>query len=192
VKAIFSRKLWVNLLCEFGPVFAFLISYEVYGFGIATLAMIFTTIISFCVLWIFEKHPPYFALLNTISVILFGGVSVFVNIPDVFIFRDTAFDIVLGVVCLASLRYQKTGLEFLFGNVFSLTKEGWKDFTFRWGLFYILLAFINETIRIFASLDMWVELKIWMIVATVFFGFYQLRLTSKQRLSDANIFGLKI
>ncbi len=189
---IFSKKLWINLLCEFGPIVAFLASYEMYGFGTATFAMICATLVSFIVLWSFERHPPYFAFFNTISVLLFGGVSLFVNIPDVFIFRDTALDIVLGTVFLASLRYQRTGLEFFFSNVFALTKQGWREFTFRWGLFYIFLAFVNETIRITLSPDAWVEAKVWMIVGTVIFGFYQLRLTAKTRLPEANRFGLRI
>jgi intracellular septation protein len=194
VKDVFSRKLWINLLCEFGPIAAFLTSYEIYGFGTATLAMIVATIISFVILFTVEKHPPYFALVNTLSVLLFGGISVFVSIPDIFILRDTAFDIVLGVFFLASLRYQnrRTGLEFFFSNVFAITKKGWREFTFRWGIFYIVLAFTNETIRIFATPDMWVEAKVWMIIGTVVFGFYQLRLTARERLPEANAFGLKI
>lgn len=192
MKAFFSRKLWINLLCEFGPVVAFLATYEMRGFATATCAMIVATIFSFAVLFLFEKHPPYFALFNTASVLLFGGVSLFVNIPDVFIFRDTALDIILGATFLASLRYQKTGLEFFFANVFAITREGWKEFTFRWGIFYIILAFTNETIRIFASPDMWVEAKVWMIFGTVIFGFYQLRLTAQTRLPEANRFGLKV
>ncbi len=192
MQAFFSRKLWINLLCEFGPVVAFLATYEMYGFATATYAMIIATIFSFGILFSFEKHPPYFALFNTASVLLFGGVSLFVNIPDVFIFRDTALDIILGATFLASLRYQKTGLEFFFGNVFAITRDGWTEFTFRWGIFYIILAFTNETIRIFASPDMWVEAKVWMIFGTVIFGFYQLRLTAKTRLPEANRFGLKV
>ncbi len=192
MKALLSKKLWINLLCEFGPVVAFLASYEMYGFGTATLAMIGATIVALVVLMVFEKHPPFFAMFNTASVVLFGGVSVFVSIPDVFIFRDTAFDIVLGTVCLASLRYKKTALEFFFGNVFAITQKGWKEFTFRWGIFYVLLAFTNEAIRMFATPDMWVEAKVWMIVGTVIFGFYQLKLTAKERLPEANSFGLKI
>lgn len=192
MRAIFSRKLWINLLCEFGPVVAFLASFEMYGFGTATLAMIIATTISFAVLWVFEKHPPYFALFNTISVLLFGGASLFVNIPDVFIFRDTAFDIILGTILLASLKYQKTGLEFFFSNVFALTRKGWREFTFRWGLFYIFLAFVNEMVRINLSPEAWVEAKVWMIIGTTIFGFYQLRLTSRERLPEANAFGLRV
>lgn len=180
------------MLCEFGPVVAFLASYEMYGFGTATLAMIGATIVALVVLMVFEKHSPFFAMFNTASVVLFGGVSVFVSIPDVFIFRDTAFDIVLGTICLASLRYKKTALEFFFGNVFAITKKGWKEFTFRWGVFYVSLAFTNEAVRMFATPDMWVEAKVWMIVGTVIFGFYQLKLTTKERLPEANSFGFKI
>lgn len=192
MKAVFSKKLWVNLLCEFGPVVAFLASYEMWGFGFATFAMIGATLLSFAILWFFEKHPPYFALFNTLSVLLFGGISLIVNIPDVFIFRDTAFDIILGTTFLASLRFRRTGLEFFFSNVFAISQKGWKEFTFRWGLFYVFLAFINEIIRILLSPDAWVEAKVWMIIGTVIFGFYQLRLTTKERLPEANQFGLRV
>jgi intracellular septation protein len=187
---MFSKKLIINLLCEFGPIASFLITYEISTFTHATLAMIVATTLSFFVLWRFDNHVPYFALLNTISVILFGGISALVEIPDVFIVRDTIFDLILGFVLLVSLQFKRTGLEVLFGNVFAITKDGWKQFTLRWGVFYLILALVNECIRIFASPEMWVEAKVWMIIGTVIFGMYQLRLTRRTRLPHANTYGL--
>ncbi len=194
---MFSWKLWINLLCEFGPIAAFLTVFEIQNmahpdtaFGQATIAMVVVTCISFFVLLRFEKHVPYFALFNTISVVLFGGISAFVNIPDVFILRDTILDLVLGVVLLVSLQYKSTGLQFFFGNVFAITDKGWKIFTLRWGIFYIILALTNEAIRMNASPEMWVKAKVWMIVGTVIFGMYQLTLTRRERLPQANQYGL--
>lgn len=197
MKEMFSWKLWINLLCEFGPIAAFLTVFEIQSathpdvaFGQATIAMVIVTCISFFVLFRFEKHVPYFALFNTVSVLLFGGVSAFVNIPDVFILRDTILDLVLGVILLVSLRYKSTGLQFFFGNVFAITEKGWRMFTFRWGIFYIILALTNEAVRMGTSPEMWVQAKVWMIIGTFMFGMYQLTLTRRERLPHANAYGL--
>jgi intracellular septation protein len=197
IKEMFSWKLWINLLCEFGPIASFLTVFQIenmrhpeVAFSHATIAMVVVTCISFFVLLRFEKHVPYFALFNTISVILFGGVSAFVNIPDVFILRDTILDLILGIVLLVSLRYKSTGLQFFFGNVFAITEKGWKIFTLRWGIFYVILACANELIRQNASPDMWVKAKVWLIIGTVIFGMYQLTLTRRHRLPHANTYGM--
>ncbi len=192
MKQVFSKKLVINLLCEFGPIAAFLTTYQFSTFATATIAMIIATTISFFILWRFDNHVPYFALLNTVSVILFGGISALIEIPDVFIVRDTIFDLILGLVLLVSLQTKKTGLELLFGNVFAITQKGWRIFTLRWGIFYLLLALVNEYIRLYQTPDTWVEAKVWMIVGTVIFGMYQLTLTKRERLPTANAYGLHI
>jgi len=191
MREMFAKKLWINLLCEFGPIASFLIVYQFSTFGKATIAMVIATCISFVILLKIEKHVPYFALLNTVSVILFGGVSALIDIPDIFIIRDTIFDLVLGIVLLTTVNFKRTGLQMLFSNVFLITQKGWKIFTFRWGIFYLILALTNEVIRNYANEQMWVEAKVWMILATVIFGMYQLTLTKRERLPEANSYGLQ-
>lgn len=186
-----SKKLWINLLCEFSPIVVFLFTFEMGGFRVATLSMIVAVVIAFFALRISEGHTPYFALLNTASVIVFGGVSAFVDIPDIFIVRDSIFDFVLGTALLASLWSKTPGLKLLFNNVFAISDKGWVIFTKRWGIFFLLLGVLNEIVRNFFTPDTWVSFKVGMIIVTVCFGFYQLTLTSKERLSEADTLGLR-
>lgn len=187
---MFPRRLWINLLCEFGPVVAFLIAFELSTFRFATVVMVGTVAISFLILRLVEGHTPYFALLNTITVIVFGGLSAYINIPGVFICRDTLFDLGLGIAFLLSLKTTRPGLQVLFGNVFAITDRGWKIFTKRWALFYIFLACVNAYVQLSFDASTWVAAKVGMIVITFIFGMYQLTLTARERLPLADRLGL--
>lgn len=185
-----SQRLWINLLCEFGPVVSFLLAFQFGNFRLATIVMVITVSISFVILRLVEGHTPYFALLNTVSVILFGGLSAYINIPGVFICRDTLFDLALGFSFLVSVRTSRPGLKILFGNVFAITDNGWKIFTKRWGYFYIFLALINAYVQVSFDEATWVAAKVGMIAITFIFGMYQLTLTRRERLPEADSLGL--
>lgn len=168
----------------------FLIAYQYSGFRFATIVMIVAVAVAFIVLRALEGHTPYFALLNTLSVIIFGGVSVFVDIPSIFICRDTLFDVLLGGILFFSLRTKEPGLKILFGKVFAITEKGWRIFTARWAFFFLLLAAINEFVRQTFDANTWVAAKVGMIVITFIFGMYQLTLTRRERLPEADALGL--
>jgi intracellular septation protein len=185
-----SKKLLVNALCEFGPVMAFLITYQVYGFMPGVVAMMIATVISFFVLRHVERHTPIFALISSGSVLIFGGISLFVNIPSIFILRDTLFDVIFGFVIIVSVLIKKPLFKYIFGGVFAITDRGWSIFSLRWGIFFVILAAINEWIRLQLSPDDWVLAKVLMVIASTIFGIYQLTLTKKERLPTATSWGV--
>lgn len=185
-----SRKLLVNALCEFGPVMGFIIAYEIKDFMTGVVVMMIATVISFFVLRSIEKHTPIFALISSGSVILFGSISLFINIPGIFILRDTLFDAIFGSVILISVLFGKPLFKYIFSGVFAITDRGWKIFSLRWGIFFIILAFINEWVRLNLTPENWVTAKILMIIASTIFGIYQLTLTKKERLPEATAWGV--
>ncbi len=48
-----------------------------------------------------------------------------------------------------------------FGAAFRLDPEGWRKLTLRWGLFFFVLAIMNEVVWRFFSTDFWVAFKVW-------------------------------
>jgi intracellular septation protein A len=87
-----SKRLLVNTLCEFGPVLGFLIAFKLRDFSAGVVVMMIATVISLVVMRHIEKHTPIFALISSGSVLFFGGTSLFIDIPSIFILRDTIFD----------------------------------------------------------------------------------------------------
>lgn len=185
-----SKKLLVNALCEFGPVLGFLITYEISGFMPGVVTMMIATVISFIVLRHVEKHTPIFALISSGSVLVFGGMSLFVNIPSIFILRDTLFDGIFGSVIIVSVLIKRPLFKYIFSGVFAITDRGWSIFSLRWGIFFVILAVINEWIRLQLSPDDWVLAKALMIIASTIFGIYQLTLTKRERLPTATSWGV--
>jgi intracellular septation protein len=185
-----TRKLLLNTLCEFGPITAFLAAYELADFETGVIAMMIATVVSLIVLKRVENHVPLFALISAGSVIFFGGLTLFIHLPDIFILRDTIFDAVFGIALLASVFAGKPLFRYLFRSVFALTDRGWMLLTRRWGIFFLLLAAANEWVRLMLSPDQWVAAKVVFIVASVSFGAYQFTLTRRERLPHATSWGI--
>ena len=185
-----NRKVYLNTLCEFGPIIVFIAVYTFSDFEQATLAMIIAVLGALVLLKITEGHVPLFAIISTLAVALFGGISLFVEMPSLFILRDTIFDIIFGIALLWSAYIQKPLLQPFFKNVFALTNQGWIILSQRWGIFFILLGIINEWVRLSFTADTWVLVKIGMIIVTFLFGVYQFTLSKRERLPDATDWGL--
>jgi len=188
---MFSRKVVLNTLCEFGPITAFMVAYTLGNFQTGTVAMMIAVVIALVVLQATEHHLPIFALISAVTVLIFGGVSLFIEIPSIFILRDTIFDSIFGIILVGSVYAKKPALRYIFKNVFAITEEGWATLTLRWGIFFFVLAGVNEGIRWTLTPDDWVIAKVYMIIGTVLFGMYQFTLTKRERLSEATEWGIK-
>ncbi len=189
---MFTARLFWNTLCEFGPILAFIIAFELRDFQTGIMAMMVATLMALVILYKREGHFPLFALLSSGSVLFFGGLSLFIAIPSIFILRDTLFDAIFGSILLVSVWYKRPLFQIIFRNVFALTDRGWSILSLRWALFFLVLAVLNEWIRLTLSPEMWVSAKIGMILASVLFGSYQFTLTKKERLPEANPWGVLV
>lgn len=171
---------------------AFIILFEIKDFMSGVVAMMIATIISMFVLYYYENHIPIFALISSLSVLFFGGVTLFIHVPSMFILRDTLFDGIFGTLLIFSVLYGKPLFKYIFRGVFAITDTGWSKLSLRWGIFFLILATLNELVRQTLSPENWVIAKIGIIVISVLFGVYQLTLTKKERLPEATSWGVKV
>ena len=110
--------------------------------------------------------------------------------PDIFILRDTLFDGIFGSALVVSVWRGKPLFKYIFSNVFAITDRGWSTLSLRWGIFFLILALINEWVRLTLSPEDWVVAKIMIIVVSSVFGTYQLTLTRRERLPHATAWGV--
>lgn len=186
-----SKKLLINTLCEFGPILGFLVVFEIRGFMAGVIAMMIATVVALLVLRHVENHTPIFALISSGSVLFFGGISLLIHIPSIFILRDTIFDGVFGSALIISVLLGRPIFKYIFQGVFAITDRGWNMLSLRWGIFFLMLALTNEWVRWTLSPEDWVIAKMLIITLSIIFGAYQFTLTRKERLPDATQWGLK-
>jgi intracellular septation protein len=70
-------------------------------------------------------------------------------------------------------------------SVFRLTHEGWVKLTFRWGLFFFVLAALNEVVWRNFPTDTWVAFKVWGVMPlTIVFALSQMGLLKRYELNE--------
>lgn len=184
---------FVKLALEFGPlaVFFFANSYGERLFGVASdrrifvatgvfiAASLFALILSKVVL----NHLPRMAIVNAVVVCVFGGLTLALN-DELFIkIKPTIVNTLFGLTLLGGLAAGRLFLPYVLEGVMSLTVEGWRKLTVRWGLFFLVLAVLNEVVWRTQTLDFWVGFKVWGIMPlTIAFALSQTPLMLRHEL----------
>lgn len=145
----------------------------------ATAFFMVAMAISLVASWILLKRVAVMPVVTAVVLAVFGTLT--------FVFQDTTFikmkptivNGLFGTVLLGGLLFGQSLLKYVFGEVYKLKPEGWLALTLRWGIFFFVLAALNEIVwRLFP--DQWVNFKVWGIMPlTVVFSMLQLPLLTK-------------
>ncbi|HEY0918132.1 septation protein A [Devosia sp.] len=140
------------------------------------LAMAISLVLSRLIL----KRVAVMPLVTGVVVLVFGGLTLYLQ-DDTFIkMKPTIVNGLFGAVLLGGLLFGQSLLRYVFGDVYKLKPEGWLALTVRWGIFFFVLAGLNELIWRNFSTDLWVAFKVWGIMPlTLVFSMFQLPLLSR-------------
>jgi intracellular septation protein len=152
---------------------------------LATAAFMVAITISLSVsLWL-TKRLPIMPLVSGVVVLVFGALTLWLH-DELFIkLKPTIVNCLFGSVLLGGLLFGKSLLGYVFDSAFRLTDEGWRKLTFRWGVFFFVLAAINEIVWRSFSTDFWVSFKVFGVMPiTLLFTLSQLPLIQKYAITD--------
>ena len=152
---------------------------------IATALFMAATIISLVVSYAIARTVPIMPLVSGAVVMVFGLLTLYLK-DDTFIkMKPTIINTLFGATLLIGLYFGKSFLKIVFDAAFQIDETGWKKLTFRWGLFFLFLAVINEIVWRNTSTDTWVTFKVWAVMPiTLLFTFSQLPLIMKHSLNE--------
>ena len=145
----------------------------------ATAFFMVAMAISLVLSWILLKRIAVMPVVTAVVLAVFGTLT--------FIFQDTTFikikptivNALFGTVLLGGLLFRQSLLKYVFGEVYKLKPEGWLVLTVRWGLFFFVLAALNELVWRFFP-DYWVPFKVWGVMPlTILFSVSQLPVLTK-------------
>ncbi|MDO9416575.1 septation protein A [Pararhizobium sp.] len=128
---------------------------------IATGLFMGATALALTVSWILTRTLPIMPLISGIVVLVFGALTLWLQ-NDTFIkMKPTIVNALFGVILLGGLVFGKSLLGYVFHAAFRLDDAGWKKLTLRWGVFFLVLAVLNEVVWRNFSTDSWVAFKVW-------------------------------
>lgn len=175
----------LKLLLEMGPLVLFFITNWKFGIFPATGVLMVGVVAALIASWALTRHLPIMPVVTAIAVVFFGGLT-FLFHDDLFIkLKPTIVNTIFGTILLGALAFGKPLLPVLLDSVLQLTDEGWRKLTLRWGLFFYVLAVINEVVWRTQTTDFWVSFKAFGIMPlTIVFALAQVPLILKHEIKQ--------
>ncbi|MFP7673650.1 inner membrane-spanning protein YciB [Marivita sp. S0852] len=175
---------WLKTGLELGPVIGFFIAYlylkdEVFTFGgtdydgfiIVTAGFIPVILASMGLLWWLTGHISRMQIVTAVLVVVFGGLTVWLNDDRFIKMKPTMVYLLLGGVLAIGLLRGQSYLRVVMGELLPMEHEGWMILTKRMTAFFFLLAASNEIVWRTQTTEFWVYFETFVLTGALFFFF---------------------
>lgn len=159
---------WLRPLVDYGPLVAFFAVYWLADLMAATVAIMAATAVALVLSLVFERRIPPMPLVTAAIVGVFGGLTLWLNDETFIKMKPTIVQLVFAAVLLGGLAFRKPLLKPLLGSAWPLDDAGWVKLTWRFALFFLAMAALNEAVWRTQSTDFWVNFKVFGILALTF------------------------
>ena len=174
----------LKLAMELGPLVVFLVANTFLGRFQAIGVFMVATVIGLVASYVRFKRVPVMLLVSGALVLIFGGIAYALHDETFFQLKPTIVNLLFAATMLIGLAFNWLVWKQLFSTVFQLTDEGWRKLQFRWGLFFIVLAGLNELARLTLSYDMWTWAKFGSFFLSFVFMMTQMPLLTRHALNN--------
>ncbi|MEO8650719.1 MAG: septation protein A [Hyphomicrobiaceae bacterium] len=184
--AVDSKQL-AKILVDLAPLLVFFVAYLAAGIYWATGALMAATVFSMIVSKVWLGRISATLMMTTVLVVGFGGLTLWLNDPSFIKMKPTMINLLFAVVLAGGLLMGRNLLKLLLGEAFRLTELGWRLLTYRWIVFFVALAVLNEIVWRNFSEGAWASFKVFGILPiTVVFAMLQLGLIQRHSLENVD------
>jgi len=175
----------LKLVLDVGPLVLFFAANSKFGIYAATGAFMAAILIALAVSYALTRHLAVMPLVTAVIVLVFGGLTLVLH-DELFIkVKPTIIYVLFGGTLVGGLAFNKPLLGMVFDSVFHLREEGWRKLTWRWALFFFVLAILNEIVWRTQTTDFWVSFKLFGVVPLTFlFAALQVPLVTKYSVDN--------
>ena len=178
----------IKFLADFGPLLIFFIIYfnNENDLKVAIPPFIIATLIALITVYFLEKKIPMVPLVSRVLITLFGGLTLYFDNKIFFYMKPTIINVLFAAVLFFAKYFTKKPLlKIFFQNALNLEDEGWKKLNYRWIVFFIFVAILNEIVWRTQSEVFWVNFKVWGLLPISFlFAASQVPLINKYKLKQ--------
>jgi intracellular septation protein len=184
-----AEPAWLRPTVDYGPLAAFFIAYLAGGLMAATAVVIVASLIAAALSWWVARRLPVMALITAGVVLVFGGLTLWLADETFIKMKPTIVQGLIAVILLGGLALGRPLLRPLLGPMLPpLADAAWRGLTLRYGLFFAVMAVLNEAVWRTQSTDFWVTFKVFgIILLTLGFALAQVPYLNRHRLDEATV-----
>ena len=175
----------LKLIVEAGPLLAFFLANWQAGIFWATGVFMAATAVALAVSWTLTRKLAVMPLVSAGFVAVFGALTLWLQ-DDTFIkVKVTLINALFGIAQLAGLGFGQLFLKLVMGEAVRLTDAGWRKLTWRWGVFFLGVALLNEVVWRTQPTDIWVDFKVFgLLPLTLVFAALQAPLMMRHMIEE--------
>ncbi len=165
---------WLRPLTEYGPLAAFMGAYWYSDLMLATQAVVVATILALALAYLIARRVPMLPLVTAGLVVVFGGLTLWLKDETFIKMKPTIVQLLFAVILFGGLALGRHPLRLVLKGALTMGDAAWRTLTVRFGLFFIVMAVVNEAVWRTQSTDFWVNFKVFGILGlTLLFSFSQ-------------------
>jgi intracellular septation protein len=150
----------MKLALDFAPLVAFFVAYKIGGVYWATSIIIVLTILSLITGYMHTGKIAKFPLFSGILITVMGGLTLYLQ-NDMFVkMKPTAANLIFAMLLGGGLLRKRMFLKDLLGASLDMPEAAWRNLTWRWVAFFLLLAGLNEYVWRSLPEATWVNFKV--------------------------------
>lgn len=175
----------LSLALDFGPLLVFFLGYKFLGMIVGTAAFMAAIVVAVIVSkWKLGKVSPMLWL-SAALVLFFGGLTIYFHDQRFIQIKPTIIYSGFAALLLGGWMMGKPLLRYLLQAAYDgLDETGWLKLSRNWGLFFVVMALINEGLRQFLTFETWLTVKVWGVTALSFlFAMSQIPMLMKHGLA---------
>ncbi len=175
----------LKLALDLGPLLIFFAANALFGIFTATAVFMSAMLIVITVGIVVERRLSPMPLITGALVLVFGGLTLWLS-NDIFIkIKPTILYAMFAAVLLGGLAFGRLFIKIVLGQTLRLNDAAWRILTWRWAIFFIGLAILNEIVWRNVSTNTWVAFKVWAIFPlTLIFAMAQAPFISRHQIQD--------
>lgn len=148
----------------------------------ATWGMVIASAIALGLAYALERRIAAMPLIFGVLALVFGVIALVFHDPRIVKMKTTVINAALGIGILTGFFMGKSPLKLLLGEAMQMTETGWRKLTWRYGVFFLFLAALNELVWRTQSDRFWATFHfLGSLGLTLLFTFSQLPLMMKDR-----------
>ncbi len=174
-----------KLLIEMGPLVAFFIANWKAGIYWGTGIFMVATAVALTLSWALTRKIAMVPLVSAVFVALFGALTLWLH-SDLFIkVKVTLINALFGAVLLGGVAMGRSYIKLIMGEAVKLTEQAWRTLSIRWGVFFFVMAALNEVVWRNFSTDAWVNFKVFgLLPLTLVFAIANAPFMSKHMIEE--------
>ena len=175
----------LKMILDILPLAVFFVIHKFWGIIPATGSLVITTILSLAITYYKTKKISHAPLVTGVLVTIFGTLTVVLHNEEFIKIKPTIVNLIFASILLGGAVFKKNFLQVAMEEALQMSDAGWKILNFRYGVFFIFLAILNELIWRNFSTDFWVNFKVFgMFSITILFTILQSPVIKKHSVSS--------